>query len=692
MKKGELLILIETIQTVETILIKMSLICLVFFSFSTLNAATYYVDGPTGNDGNVGSFANPWRTISKAARTNLIAGDIVYIRNSTGAWRYREQVTILNKAGTSANPITFQNYQNDIVIIDAQSFRDACIYFNNSTHIKIKGLECRNAVNKGIMIDFNSSLNIIESNKCYNDYVGILLESGNNNKIIGNECYNNTGGAGWSAGIQMNRLSDNNIILFNKVHHNGRFGIYIYRSTGNLIKGNYVYQNTGTYGGIRVFYDNTGGNCINKIINNVVFSNSVGIYYDDLYDGWGWNCTSWGNKICGNLIYNNTSYGIRMGVNNFAPAGCAGKMYLYYNTMYGNGNAGVYLHTRMYENCQIKNIITESNSIGINSVGPITIYNSCIADSYNVNVTLDSSCITSDPLFKDTANLNFHLKFNSPAMLISESDYVSAAVGCFSSICTNSNSYKALPDKHEIRFHIFEGDGGIPDGAKLEIKYKMDGGTSQFRFGTLSVLPTSQWGAGAESFTATGDNGNQKVDLVYTGNTTTEGKTEGIAISGITNTSIGGSYWVEITIRSNNDKFIKRIVSNDFFINYETVIKITKSISNIRLSENPVKAIPGSTIRYHIIYSNTGLTWSENTIIYDSLPSFCTYYTNGGGTATGWTAEWSTNASPNQSYNSTDYTNKMPMSKDLIKWIRWKKLKVNTDEDGLYLCYEIIIK
>jgi len=510
-----------------------------FFIFSTLSATTYYVDGPTGDDGNDGIFASPWKTISKAARTNLVAGDIVYIRNSTGAWLYTEQVTISNKTGTSGNPITFQNYQNDIVIIDAQGVRDACIYFNNSSHIKIKGLECRNAVNKGIMIDFGSSFNIIESNKCYNDYVGILLESGNNNKIIGNECYNNTGFPGWSAGIQINRFSDNNIILFNKVHHNGTFGIYIYKSTGNLIKGNYVYKNTGTYGGIRVYYDNDGGNCTNKIIENVVYSNSVGIYYDDYYNGYGWHCTSWGNKICGNLIYNNTSYGIRMGVNDFAPAGCAGKMYLYYNTIYGNGNAGVYLHTRMFENCRIKNIITASNSIGVTSEGPITISNSCIADGYNANVTLDSSCITNDPLFKDTAKSNFHLKHNSSAMFISESDYVSAAGGCFPAVCTNSNSYRAYPNKQEFRFHIFSGDGGIPNGAKIEIKYKMESGTPQFRFGTLTALPTSQWGAGAESFTAVGDNGNQKIDLVYTGNTTTEGKTEGISISGITNTSIG---------------------------------------------------------------------------------------------------------------------------------------------------------
>lgn len=71
---------------------------------------TYYV-APTGNDGNVGTLAQPFRTIQHCA-TVAIAGDTCLIRAGT----YPETVTPAN-SGTPGNPIIFAPYQNESVTI-----------------------------------------------------------------------------------------------------------------------------------------------------------------------------------------------------------------------------------------------------------------------------------------------------------------------------------------------------------------------------------------------------------------------------------------------------------------------------------------------------------------------------------------------------------------------------------------------
>ena len=66
---------------------------------------------PTGSDSNTGRIASPFKTIQKAA-TVAVAGDIVKIREGV----YRETVTPAN-SGTSGNPIIFESYQNENVVV-----------------------------------------------------------------------------------------------------------------------------------------------------------------------------------------------------------------------------------------------------------------------------------------------------------------------------------------------------------------------------------------------------------------------------------------------------------------------------------------------------------------------------------------------------------------------------------------------
>ena len=79
------------------------LLCLLAF------ATDYYV-ATDGNDSNPGTLAEPFATIQKAA-DEMSAGDTCYIR--TGS--YHETATMQSKNGTAANPITFTNYQDEVV-------------------------------------------------------------------------------------------------------------------------------------------------------------------------------------------------------------------------------------------------------------------------------------------------------------------------------------------------------------------------------------------------------------------------------------------------------------------------------------------------------------------------------------------------------------------------------------------------
>jgi len=74
---------------------------------------TYYV-ATTGSDTTGdGTLGNPWRTIQQAA-TVAAAGDTVLIRGGT----YRETVTPANSGNDVDGPITFRNYNGELVVVN----------------------------------------------------------------------------------------------------------------------------------------------------------------------------------------------------------------------------------------------------------------------------------------------------------------------------------------------------------------------------------------------------------------------------------------------------------------------------------------------------------------------------------------------------------------------------------------------
>ena len=122
------------------------LLAALFLFFGTLaEGADFYVS-TSGVDTNPGSFAQPWRTIQKAA-SSVMAGDAVHIR----AGVYAERVTLLNRDGTLSAPIVFQKYAGDAgaVRIDQTGVTpptgtSALLRIENCDHVIIKDLELAN--------------------------------------------------------------------------------------------------------------------------------------------------------------------------------------------------------------------------------------------------------------------------------------------------------------------------------------------------------------------------------------------------------------------------------------------------------------------------------------------------------------------------------------------------------------------
>ena len=88
--------------------ILLSILSLLSFSYGI----HYYV-ATDGEDDNPGTLTHPWETIQKAANV-LVPGDIVYVRGGV----YYEQVTLNVSGAANDGYITFQNYENEVAILD----------------------------------------------------------------------------------------------------------------------------------------------------------------------------------------------------------------------------------------------------------------------------------------------------------------------------------------------------------------------------------------------------------------------------------------------------------------------------------------------------------------------------------------------------------------------------------------------
>ena len=105
------------------------------------NSVINYYVSPTGNDLNPGTLDRPFATIQKAANVAK-EGSIIYIRGGI----YNQKVRTTH-SGASGAPITFQNYQDEKVILDGSTVKledDGLFTIEDKNYIQVKGLEFRN--------------------------------------------------------------------------------------------------------------------------------------------------------------------------------------------------------------------------------------------------------------------------------------------------------------------------------------------------------------------------------------------------------------------------------------------------------------------------------------------------------------------------------------------------------------------
>ena len=222
------------------ILTVLSILCFVNLSF----AREYFV-ARGGNDSNQGTFERPFLTINKAARVAK-AGDKVLVRGGI----YKERVLPWN-SGSPGAYVTFQNYGNEHVTIDASNLGQGIILWGVS-YIKVKGFTVIGSINSCIHIhdhkdvpDKGSDNNVIEGNivhDCGTSGNNGLYIGGHGNTIRNNVSYLNgyQGSNRRAHGIYV--LGNNNLVETNTIHSNARIGIRM-EGRNNIITENTIHDN-----------------------------------------------------------------------------------------------------------------------------------------------------------------------------------------------------------------------------------------------------------------------------------------------------------------------------------------------------------------------------------------------------------------------------------------------------------------
>lgn len=117
--------------------------------------------------------------------------------------------------------------------------------------------------------------------------------------------------------------------------------------------------------------------------------------------------------------------------------------------------------------------------------------------------------------------------------------------------------------------------------------------------------------------------------------------------------------------------------TNTFVILSAPDLVIIKTVDNIQLGSTNF-SWPGALILYKIMYSNQGDGYATNVVLFEKIPEHSTYYTNYLGAATtGWETQYAHIDNPDQSYGSTDYDS----DNTGVKWVRWRKTSIASDED-----------
>ncbi len=214
-------------------------------SNNNVTSGTDYYVSPAGSDLNPGTINQPFATIQKAANI-ATEGSTIYIRGGV----YNQKVRVTH-SGASGAPITFQNYQNEKVILDGSKIKledDGLFTIEDKNYIQVNGLEFRNLkstkvsetpigiyiTGTGSNIEIrNNYIHHIEANVKNGNAHGIAVYGTSSNAqnnlnhivIDNNEVANLK--LGLSEAIAVNGNVDSFEVTDNKVHDNNNIGIVL---------------------------------------------------------------------------------------------------------------------------------------------------------------------------------------------------------------------------------------------------------------------------------------------------------------------------------------------------------------------------------------------------------------------------------------------------------------------------------
>jgi hypothetical protein len=349
----------------------------------SLYAQNYYVS-TSGDDSNPGTMDSPWETV-QYAMDMATPGSIVHIMGGT----YNEKV-YLNVSGTPGNLITFQNYNNEEVIIDGSGWNDPAICeIYDQQYIRLKGLHFKNNIQMdamGIFIEgMCRNIEIIECKVSEihfsSDPAAPVNETTNSQPVIvyGTEpdfpvtdlliidCEIFNARTGYSEALAVNGNVDGFEISGNEVHDITNIGIdaighegtcsnpALDQARNGYIDWNTVYNCQSDYASAAGIYVDGARDIY--IENNIVHNNQWGIEVgcENL------DKTASGIVVRNNFVYGNTSGGIQLGGYDYpSGSGMVEDCEIVNNTLFNNATTNYYdgeLTLTYSENCTIVNNI-----------------------------------------------------------------------------------------------------------------------------------------------------------------------------------------------------------------------------------------------------------------------------------------------------------------------------------------------
>jgi hypothetical protein len=324
----------------KKILIIIFALAIGLFALGSINARAagnvYYVS-PTGSDSNIGTYAQPFRSVAKAV-TVVAAGDTIYMRGGI----YNETATINltgnGPNGASGNTINLWNYPGEIPIIDFGTRTTGIkgIYFANKSYWHIKGIELRN-IKQSSAGEFFVGFMATNVNNCVFENLNIhhlggpgmdFAGSSTGNLVLNSDFHHNYdsythGGNG--DGLGFNNSSGTNTVRGSRFWLNSDDGIDAYGAEGKLIiqnnwaflNGYYLNQNTlvhaGDGNGIKLGQTvQTSTDSYYLVTNNLMFGNwQSGLSQEDAHKSM---------TIYNNIAYDNVrscSWGLGYWLNNY---------------------------------------------------------------------------------------------------------------------------------------------------------------------------------------------------------------------------------------------------------------------------------------------------------------------------------------------------------------------------------------